>query len=151
MYRQSEKIILKQQYLLHMSWQYGELRHSSSGRQPNFAALNRERRWTWWSPCCGRVTITLGIGPHFSCKCYLYATFLIRWSWAIDLQKLLKVISSRSMHIFDIFPRSIVCSFIVSMICSEILVEIVQFSYRTCIWQPMWRCNPSFVQENSSS
>jgi len=72
MYRQSEKIV-KQQYLLHMSWWYGELRptngwyllaslghpckfqrvsrlgtvgsvtawHSSSGRQPNFVALNR--------------------------------------------------------------------------------------------------------------
>ena len=72
MYRQSEKKLVKQQYLLHMSSQYGELRpssgwdrfvslghpskfqrlsllgsvtarHSSSGRQPNFAALNRER------------------------------------------------------------------------------------------------------------
>ena len=63
---------VKQQYVLHMSWQYGELRptsgwdpftslghhckfqrlsrlgsvtarHSSNGRQPNFAALNRGR------------------------------------------------------------------------------------------------------------
>ena len=71
MYRQSEKPI-KQQYLLHMSPRYGELRstgdldrfvslghsckfqrvsrlgsvsarHSSSERQPNFAALNRGR------------------------------------------------------------------------------------------------------------
>jgi len=71
MYQQSEKLV-KQQYLPHMSSQYGELRptngwdplgslghhskfqgvsqvgsitarHSSSGRQPNFAALNRGR------------------------------------------------------------------------------------------------------------
>jgi len=71
MYRQSEKLV-KQQYLLHMSLEYGELwrtnscyrllslghpckfqrvwrlrivtpRHSSIGRQPNFAALNRGR------------------------------------------------------------------------------------------------------------
>ena len=72
MYRQSEKKHVKQQYLLHMFSRYGELRptsgwdrfvslghpckfqrvsrlgsvtarHSSSGRQPNFAALNRGR------------------------------------------------------------------------------------------------------------
>jgi len=72
MYRQSEKKPVKQQYLLQMSLQYGELqptngsdllaslghpckfqrvsrlgsvvaRQSSSGRQPNFAALNRGR------------------------------------------------------------------------------------------------------------
>ena len=70
MYQQLEKKLVKQQYLLHMSSQYGELRpltaesslpvwgtpanfngfcvfaallHGSSGRQPNFAALNRGR------------------------------------------------------------------------------------------------------------
>jgi len=72
MYRQSEKKLVKQQYILHMSWQYGKLRptngwdrfaslrhpskfqqvsclgsvtawHYRSGRQPNFAALNRGR------------------------------------------------------------------------------------------------------------
>ena len=71
MYRQSEKKLVKQQYILHMSPQYGELRptsgwdrfvslgHStkfqlvsswqhyctacSSGRRPNFTALNRGR------------------------------------------------------------------------------------------------------------
>jgi len=71
MYRQSEKKLVKQQYLLHMFPQYGELwprgwdrfgslghpsyfqrlprlgsvtaRQSSSERQPNFAALNRGR------------------------------------------------------------------------------------------------------------
>ena len=72
MYRQSEKKLVKQQYLLQTSLQYGELRltngwdwlaglehpvifqrllrlgsvtarHSSNGRQPNFAALNRGR------------------------------------------------------------------------------------------------------------
>jgi len=71
MYRQSEKVV-KQKYLLYMSSQYGELRptsdwdrlaslghpsqfervsrfgsvtarHSSTWRQPNFAALNRGR------------------------------------------------------------------------------------------------------------
>ena len=34
-------------------------RHSSSERQPNFAALNRGL-----PPIFGRATITLGIGPH---------------------------------------------------------------------------------------
>ena len=67
MYRQSEKKLVKQQYLLHMSAQYGELRpasgslghpsyfqrlprlgsvtarQSSSERQSNFAALNKGR------------------------------------------------------------------------------------------------------------
>jgi len=33
-------------------------RHSSSGRQPNFATLNRGRH-------LGRAAITLGIGPYF--------------------------------------------------------------------------------------
>jgi len=37
-------------------------RHSSSGRQPNFAALNRAP-----SPIFGRLAITLGIGPHSLC------------------------------------------------------------------------------------
>ena len=72
MYRHSEKKLLKQQHVLHMSSQHGELRptngwdrfgclghptqcqrasrlgsvtawHSSCGRQPNFVALNRGR------------------------------------------------------------------------------------------------------------
>jgi len=83
MYRQSEKKLVKQQYLFQMSLQYGELRptnawdwlaglghpiifqrisrlgnvtaqQSSSGRQPNFGALNRVRHlcsagqpWRW--------------------------------------------------------------------------------------------------------
>ena len=80
---------VKQQYLLHMSPQYGELRsttgwdrlaslghprkfqrgshlgsvtarYSSSGRQPNFAALDRRHH------LFGRTAITLGIGPHSS-------------------------------------------------------------------------------------
>jgi len=34
--------------------------HSSSGHQPNFAALNRERH------LFGRVAVTLGISPHSS-------------------------------------------------------------------------------------
>ena len=45
MFRQSEKKLVKQQYLLQTWPQYGELRPTigwdSSGRQPNFAALNR--------------------------------------------------------------------------------------------------------------
>jgi len=84
------KKIVKQQYLLQMSLQYGELRptngwyplaglghpiifqrisrlgsvtawQSSSGRQPNFSTLNRGQHL-----CL--ATITLGIGPHSSCK-----------------------------------------------------------------------------------
>jgi len=38
-------------------------RHSSPGRQPNFAALNRERHLY---SAHGRATITLGIDPHSS-------------------------------------------------------------------------------------
>jgi len=38
---------------------------SSSGRQPNFAALNRGRH------LFGRATITLGIGPHSSLLCLM--------------------------------------------------------------------------------
>ena len=50
MYRQSEKTLVKQQYLLHVSSQYGAFsytgtvtaRHSSSGHQSNFAATHKE-------------------------------------------------------------------------------------------------------------
>jgi len=85
----NRKKLVKQQYLLHMSSQYGELRpasgwdhfvslghpckfqrlsrlgsvtarRSSIGRQPHFAALNRGRNFIF-----GRAAITLGIGPHF--------------------------------------------------------------------------------------
>jgi len=78
---------IKQQYLLHMFWQYGELRptngwdllasfghpswfqwvsrlgsvtarHSGSGRQPNCGVEQRA------PPIFGRAPITLGIGPH---------------------------------------------------------------------------------------
>ena len=84
-----KKKLVKQQYLLHMSSWYGELRptngwdpleslghpskfqrvsrlgsvtarHSSIGHQPNFAALSRGRH------LFGRAAITLGIGPHSS-------------------------------------------------------------------------------------
>jgi len=90
------KKLVKQQYLLHMSPQYGELRptsawdvlanlgypskfqrvsrlgritarHSSSGRQPNFAALSTGRH----------LYSALGIGPHSS----LWYHFPFR-SWA---------------------------------------------------------------------
>ena len=97
-YRQSEKKLVKQQYVLQMSPQYGELqptsgwnplaslrhpckfqrvshlgsitaRQSSSGRQPNFAALNRGHHL-----CSAGVTITLGIGPHcsFHINCFQF-------------------------------------------------------------------------------
>ena len=39
-------------------------RHSSSGRQSNFAELNRSQRAP---PTFGRAAITLGTGPHSSC------------------------------------------------------------------------------------
>jgi len=84
--RQSEKKLVKQQCLPHMSWEYGMLRptsgwdllsslgrpgtfqrlsrpgsvtarHCSSGRHPSFAALNRGRHLY--------LAVTLGIGPHF--------------------------------------------------------------------------------------
>jgi len=83
------KKLVKQQYLLYMSSQYGELRptsgrdrfvslghpsqfqrvsrlgsvttrHSSSGHQPNCGIQQRA------PPIFGRATITLGIGPHSS-------------------------------------------------------------------------------------
>jgi len=90
MYRQSEKKLVKQQYI-HMSLQYGELRptngwdrfgslghpsrvqrvsrldsvtarHPSSRRQPNFGVEQRA------PPTFGMAAITLGIGPHSSCN-----------------------------------------------------------------------------------
>jgi len=102
MYRQSKKIV-KQQYLLQMFSQYGELRptsswdrsgslrhpcwfqwwgsrpgsvtarYSSSRRQPNFAALNRERhlysavrpsRWAF-----AHISSLLRLLPVFIIKC----------------------------------------------------------------------------------
>jgi len=88
------KKLVKQQYLPHMSLQYGELRptsgwdgfvswgtpanfngfsrlrsvtarHSSSGRQPKCGVEQRA------PPIFGRATITLGIGPHSSCLLYV--------------------------------------------------------------------------------
>jgi len=88
MYRQLEKKLVKQQYLLYMSTQYGELgplaaeivslvwgtpgnfngfrvfgsvtaRQSSSGRQPSCGVEQRA------PPIFGRAAITLGIAPHF--------------------------------------------------------------------------------------
>jgi len=86
MYRQSEKKLVKQQYLLQMSPQYGELAAEIDpivwGTPANFngfrvlaallhgsqvvsvsqtAALNRGRHL-----CSAWATITLGIGPHSS-------------------------------------------------------------------------------------
>jgi len=47
-------------------------RHYSSGRQPNFAALNRERHLY-----SAEAAITLGIGPHSSFILFLaYVLFL---------------------------------------------------------------------------
>jgi len=88
------KKLVKQQYLLHMSQQYSELRptsgwdrsaslghpckfqwvshlgsvnarHSSSGRQSNCGVEQRA------PPIFGRATITLGVGPHSSLHLYL--------------------------------------------------------------------------------
>ena len=82
------KTLVKQQHLLHMTLQYGELRptsgrdrfvslghpgkfqrvsrlgsvtawHSTSARQPNCGVEQRA------PPIFGRAAITLGIGPHF--------------------------------------------------------------------------------------
>jgi len=110
-YRQSEKKLVKQQYLLQMSLQYGELlptsgwdllaglghpiifqrvsllgsvtaRQSSNGRQSNFAALNR-----------GRATITLDIGPHSSCVLLggfaIGAQVLLLWQHSAKCQRVL--------------------------------------------------------------
>jgi len=94
MYRQSEKKLVKQQYLPHMSLQYGELRstsgwdrfvilghpskfqrvsrlgsvtarHSPSGRQPNCGVEQRAAR------VFGRAAITFGIGPHSTLLCFM--------------------------------------------------------------------------------
>jgi len=63
-YIDNRKKVVKQQYLLHMSSYGGSVtaRHSSSGRLPNFAALNGGRH----APIFGRAAITLGIVPHSS-------------------------------------------------------------------------------------
>jgi len=87
------KKLVKMQYLLHMSPQYGELRptigwdllaslghasefqrvsrlgsvtarHSSSGRQPNCSVEQRA------PPIFSRAAITLGIGPHSGLLCF---------------------------------------------------------------------------------
>jgi len=93
-YRQSRKKLVKQQYLLQMSSQYGVLRptsgwdrfsslghpsifqwvlhlgsitarYSNSRRQPNCGVEQRA------PPVFSRVAITLGIGPHSSFDCVL--------------------------------------------------------------------------------
>jgi len=89
MYRQSEKKLVKQQYLLHMSLQYGELRPTSGwdrfvslctpGNFSGFRVLAALLHGTLVvgvsqncgveqraPPVFGRATITLGIGPHSS-------------------------------------------------------------------------------------
>jgi len=118
-YRPSEKIV-KLQYLSHMSSQYGELRptngwdrfvslglpskfqrvsslgsitarHSSSGRQPNFAALNRGRHlysagrlWRWVLAHI-LVCLTEGTTSH---HCNL---MLLRFAWVVDDAKCIVV------------------------------------------------------------
>ena len=106
-YRQSEKKLVKQQYLLHMSSQYVELRftsdwdrssslghpckfqrvsclgsvtawHSSSGRYPNFVALNRGRhlylagrpsRWHWPTFLVSIFSLPTHVLPWTSTSC----------------------------------------------------------------------------------
>ena len=106
MYRQSEKKLVKQQYLLYMSLQYGELwpssgwdrfvslghpckfqlvsrlgivtaRHSSSGRQPNFAALNK-----------GRHLCSAGRPSRFALAHILVLIMLFIW-WLVSIAILL--------------------------------------------------------------
>jgi len=100
MYQQSEKKLVKQQYLLHMSPQYGELRptsgwdrfcslghpskfqrvsllgsftawHCSSGHQPNFAALAGR-------PSCWALAHILVVSVMAACGslCWLHVSFL---------------------------------------------------------------------------
>ena len=103
------KKLVKQQYLLQMSAQYGELRptngwdrfgrlghpykfqrvlhlasvtawHSSSGHQPNVASLNRA------PPIFDRAAITLGIGPHSSMVMpHIHLIILIPACWSANL------------------------------------------------------------------
>ena len=107
MYRQSEKKLVKQQYLLHRPYNMvnfgplaAEIRwrvwdnlqistgfafwqryrtHSSIGRQPNCGVEQRA------PPIFGRAAITLGIGPHSSCFNFLHNFFCLvpcsRLSW----------------------------------------------------------------------
>jgi len=99
----NQKKLVKQPYLPHMSSQYDEFRptsgwdpfgslghpskfqrvsclgsitarHSSSGRQPNFVALNRGRHLY---SALGRAAITLGIAPHSSCWYFSHYFFHI--------------------------------------------------------------------------
>jgi len=87
----NRKNVFKQQYVLHMSPQYGELRPTNNWDQ--FGSLGYPckfqwvshlgsvtarhlvvgvsqtlRHWTQGAPMFGRATITLGIGPHPSYK-----------------------------------------------------------------------------------
>jgi len=94
MYRQSEKKFVKQQSLLHVCSQYGELRPTigwdrfgSLGHPSYFQRLPRLgnvtarhvvvgvsqtlRRWTEAPPIFGRAAIRLGIGPHSSWCCFV--------------------------------------------------------------------------------
>ena len=98
------KKFLKRQYRPNTSSQYGELRptngwdrfgnlghpskfqrvshlgsvtarHSSSGRQPNFAALNRRRHlYSAWRPWCWALAHILVL-ELISCKCTSYTNF----------------------------------------------------------------------------
>ena len=55
----------------------GALLHGTLvGRQPNFAALSRGRP----PPIFGRAAITLGIGPHSSCLCFMKEA-----SWCMEM------------------------------------------------------------------
>ena len=55
-------------------------RHSSSGREPNFAALSTGRH------LFGRATITLGIGPHSSFVCFRAICQLYLHVWMVTFE-----------------------------------------------------------------
>ena len=135
MYRQSENNLFKQQYLLHMFSQYGELRltsgwdrfvslghpskfrqvsrlgsvtarHSSSGRQWSFAALNRgrllysARRQSRWALAHILVTFVLCCMTQWLCFCSgtdsVLLAFLSLWQNR-ELNTVRSIIGRRAM------------------------------------------------------
>jgi len=101
------KKVDKQQYVLQMSPQYGELRPTSGwdrftslGTPANFnglrvlaALLHGSQRASTKlcgaeqkaPPMFGRVTITLRIGPHSSFRIYLYSNIRLQSYWTCDI------------------------------------------------------------------
>jgi len=84
-------ILLSAKFTLRPSLEFSYIgsvtaRHSSSGRQPNFAAWYKE--WNYGTfltapPIFGWAAITLGIGPHSSFVCIPFELQLVLWKQCV--------------------------------------------------------------------